>query len=423
MSKWKAFSRISSGTWIFLFLLISLSLLLKQVNWTSPTDLSSFIHQKTPLPVKPSYTFQLIGDFARLKNDVDRLPVLPLRVVSQSMEKFARKAPIDMIFTTGDNFYPDLETALDLAAYDIFYDVFNWTNTLKVPFFLTYGNHDCYTSSDYGEELQLLYDNIYFPTAPHNFTMQLGDHVIDFAFMSCDLFCYGPIDAHMTRQCDSIGSLGQKDDSEYKWLEQHYEDIKDDKRVLWKVIFTHFPIFSRSTSSGDSEGLKLHLYPVTHKYGVDFVVSGHNHLMQHLIINKTEGQLAYVKQDYNIECMNVTHVTCPDGEKRMCKTRNVSCDSGFPNCKHRRPFDGFYDSYPYGHNLTYRKGEHLHQIIQGAGGGLLDPLCDSLSPMADLIFAHCDYGFSEIYIDEERFSIKYIHANTSKVLFESTVLV
>ena len=188
-------------------------------------------------------------------------------------------------------------------------------------------------------------------------------------------------------------------------------------------MFVHFPIFSRSTSSGDSEGMKLYLYPLTQKYGVDFVVSGHNHLQQHLIINKTEGQLAYVKQDYNLECMKVTHVTCPNGEKKLCWTRNVTCGLGYSNCTNRRPFEDFYDSYPYGHNLTYKKGEYLHQIVQGAGGGLLDPLCDSLSPMAEMIFAHCDYGFSEIYIDEERFSIKYIHANTSTVLFESTVLV
>ena len=372
---------------------------------------------------KESYRFQVIGDFGWQKNNVDHYPVLPLILVSESMKESAEKEKVDLIFTTGDNFYPDLDNVFDPSGYYVLQTLFNWTDQMNIPFFLTYGNHDCYTSYDYGEKMQLLYRNVHMPSTPYSISMPLGDHLIDFVFLSCNLFCLGPIDRHMKKQCKRIDFYNTSDYSEYKWLEKHYEDIKDDDRVLWKLVFVHFPIFSTSTSSGDSEGLKLNLYPIVHKYNVDFVVSGHNHLMQHLVVNKTDGQLPYVKQDYNSECMKVTHVNCPEDEKKMCRTRNVSCDSGYPNCKDRRPFDGFYDRYPYGNNLTYKKGEHLHQIVQGAGGGLLDPLCDSLSPMAEVIFAHCDFGFSEIYIDEERFSIKYIHANTSTVLFESTVLV
>jgi hypothetical protein len=408
----------------FLVVLIgSLSLLVQKVFEMGTGDKVRFEKVKPGIPVKSSYRFHLIGDFAWKKNNVDHHPVLPVRVVSESMKKFSDRSPIDLIFTTGDNFYPSLDNAQDPDAIRIIDEIFNWTVNQDLPFFFTYGNHDCYTSFDYGDELQVLFSNVYMPKAPFNMTWELGENFIDFVFLSCDLFCLGPIDSHMTRQCKSMGSYNKKNFTEYKWLEKHYEDIKDDKRVLWKIVFVHFPIFSQSTSSGDTEGQKLYLYPILHKYQVDIILSGHNHHMEHLIINNTEEPVPYVKQDYNLECMNVTHVTCPGDEIRMCEFRNVTCDAGKPNCNDRRPFHGFYDRYTYGKNLTFKKGEYLHQIIQGAGGGLLDPLCDTPSPMANLTFAFCDYGFSEIFIDSSHFHIKYIHSNSSTVLFETTILV
>ena len=419
----ETFRTASLGIFLSFITIACFSLLISNIMLGSPSEPRMFYKSKPPIPSKSNYTFHLIGDFAWKKNNVDHHPVLPVQVVSESMEKFANSTPIDLIFTTGDNFYPSINSSLDKDAYYILKNVFNWTATQNIPFFFTYGNHDCYTSFDYGEQLQLAYKNVYMPTAPFNMTFELGEHTIDFAFMSCDLFCLGPIDRHMIRQCKSMGSYKEKNYTEYKWLEQHYEDIKDDPKVLWKIVFVHFPIFSESTSSGDTEGQKLYLYPILHKYQVDIVLSGHNHHMEHLIVNNSKDPIPYIKQDYNIECMNVTHVTCPGDEIRMCKYRNTSCDAGKPNCHHRRPFDEWYDRYPYGKNMTFKKGEYLHQVIQGAGGGLLDPLCNSTSPMANLTFAFSDYGFSEVYIDEERFHIKYIHSNSSTVLFETTILV
>jgi hypothetical protein len=406
-----------------LVLFFSLSLLYKNIFEIVQKPSLIYNSAKPKLPSKSNYTFHIIGDFAWKKNNVDHHPVLPVKVVSDSMSDFANQNPIDLIFTTGDNFYPSLDDAQDSDATRIINEIFNWTVAQNIPFFFTYGNHDCYTSFDYGEELQILYRNVYMPTAPFNMTLNLGAHSIDFVFLSCDLFCLGPIDRHMTKQCKSMGSLNKKNFTEYKWLEQHYEDIKNDPKVLWKIVFVHFPIFSQSTSSGDTEGQKLYLYPILHKYQVDIVMSGHNHHMEHLIVNNSKDPIPYVKQDYNLECMNVTHVTCPGDEIRMCKNRNTTCDAGIPNCSDRRPFDEWYDRYPYGKNMNFKKGEYLHQVIQGAGGGLLDPLCNSTSPMANLTFAFCDYGFSEVYIDEERFHIKYIHSNSSTVLFETTILV
>ena len=63
----------------------------------------------------------------------------------------------------------------------------------------------------------------------------------------------------------------------------------------------------------------------------------------------------------------------------------------------------------------------MHQVILGSGGGILDPLCNVSSPMANLTFALADYGFSEIFMSSEVIRIKYIHANTTKEVFETVI--
>ena len=220
-----------AGLVIGVFLVVSLGLLTREVAvfglWRRGGEVA-----KPWVEKKAAYRFQIIGDFGYHKNDLDHFPVMPLIVVSESMKKSAEEEKVDAIFTTGDNFYPDLDDALDPFGYYILRNLFNWTDLMNIPFFLTYGNHDCYTSYDYGEIMQRLYRNIHMPSSPYSLSMPLGDHLIDFVFLSCNIFCLGPIDWHMTKQCKSIEFFNTSDFSEYEWLEQHYEGIKDDKRVL-----------------------------------------------------------------------------------------------------------------------------------------------------------------------------------------------
>jgi hypothetical protein len=258
------------------------------------------------------------------------------------------------------------------------------------------------------------------PTPPFNLTVKIGESLVDFSFLSCDLFCLGPSDWHMKRQCNMMKTTSKSNKLEYKWLENHLKSIQSNEKIIWKVVFVHFPIFSISTSSGDAEGQKLYLFPLLKKYGVDIVLSGHNHNMEHFMSDlRNPGK--YIPQDYNSTCLKETHLSCRPDLKLTCQHHNVTCSEKKTTCKDRQIFDGFYSRFPLGEKILVKQGLFFHQVIQGAGGGILDPLCDVVSPMSNLSFALADYGFSDIFISEEKMIIRYIHANSSKVVFETII--
>ena len=59
----------------------------------------------------------------------------------------------------------------------------------------------------------------------------------------------------------------------------------------------------------------------------------------------------------------------------------------------------------------------------GASGADLSDLCLKVnSPMANLTYGLVDYGFAEVTVTETQMNIKYIHANSSETVFESTIL-
>lgn len=369
---------------------------------------------------KNGLAFVLIGDFGWVKNNIDHFIESPVQVVTKSMDKWASGRDVDLVVTSGDNFYPKINSSLDKDAFKSISFVVEQGNLKDLPFLLTYGNHDCYGPFEFGRELEVLYENVYMPSPPYNLTVKLGGFLADFSFLSCDLFCLGPLDEHMKRQCKMMGTTSKKNKKEYEWLENHFKSIQFDSRIIWKVVFTHFPIFSVSASSGDSEGQKLHLLPLLNKYGIDLVLSGHNHNMQHFMY-KFNRENDYIVQDYDPMCLKVTHINCHSGLKLTCQTKNVTCPNKPITCEDRQIFNGFYKRLEYGPKVVVKQGDFMHQVIQGSGGGILDPLCNVSSPMANLTFALADYGFSEILISAEAIRIKYIHANTTKEVFETII--
>ncbi|HUV42513.1 MAG TPA: metallophosphoesterase [Patescibacteria group bacterium] len=65
---------------------------------------------------------------------------------------------------------------------------------------------------------------------------------------------------------------------EYQWLEN---DLKNTSKP-WKIVFFHVTIYS-SQSSAETRQVRSYLHPLFKKYGVQLVLSGHNHFYERVV--------------------------------------------------------------------------------------------------------------------------------------------
>jgi hypothetical protein len=62
-----------------------------------------------------------------------------------------------------------------------------------------------------------------------------------------------------------------------KWLERVLREASHDPSVDWIVAYMHQPAMSTSTAGGSDLGIRESWMPLFYKYGVDFVMAGHDH--------------------------------------------------------------------------------------------------------------------------------------------------
>lgn len=83
----------------------------------------------------------------------------------------------------------------------------------------------------------------------------------------------------------------QKSDAEFFALDSNYMDPQQlswidshlkNSTAKWKVCFFHHPMFTAATFHGPDLDLRKRLMPLFTKYGVNLVLSGHEHVYEHL---------------------------------------------------------------------------------------------------------------------------------------------
>ncbi|OMJ71379.1 hypothetical protein SteCoe_30441 [Stentor coeruleus] len=405
---------------IVFLLLIFLSILGKNLVSFTLNQKEYKLLEKTTLNLDYSMLrFHLIGDYGMF-NTLMKFPILPLELTAQAMAKYAKENPISFIMTVGDNFY-DMEKVYHNSVVSKTMEIFNAGDLNKLPWYLLYGNHDCYFNDYFGDMIEKIFDNIFMPRCPWNMTLPLGNGFVSFTFLSCTLICMRPYqNYHVERQC-SKSKFYYDPAKEYKWIEDHLKYISNQPNILWNFVLIHNPIFSVSTANGDSESLILNLLPLLEIYNVDAVLSGHTHNMQYHTIKKQNGTSPYIKQEYDPVCIGYPKIPC-DGKKIYCYNKNVTCPSSGFTCNNLTTYE---DGISWANNkkyVEYKKGKEIHQIVQGGSGADLSPLClNSTTPMTQLDFALADFGFTEMTLTENYMKIRYIHSNSTEVLFESVI--
>ena len=190
---------------------------------------------KLALPGKEgSVKFAIIGDTGTGSNKQQEL--------ADVMVRYRQSFPFDFVLMMGDNLY-GTETPADYQKK--FANVYQKLLNDKVKFYATLGNHD--------QPNERFYEN---------FNMNGKEY---YRFSKGNVSFYSLNSNYM-------------DKNQLKWLED--ELGKDTSE--WKICFFHHPPYSSGGKHGSDKQLREVVEPIFLKYGVNVVLTGHDHFYERI---------------------------------------------------------------------------------------------------------------------------------------------
>ena len=202
-----------------------------RVNGNSPAAASSLL--KVSLPLKDnSVKFGIIGDTGTGTQKQHQL--------AEIMVEYRRLFPYDFVLMMGDNMYGG-ESPKDYKLK--FEDVYRPLLDMKVKFYASLGNHD--------EPAQRFYQ--YFNMDGKEYYRFTRGNAAFYALNS-----------------------NYMDKKQLQWLES--ELAKDTSE--WKICFFHHPPYSSGGKHGSDTQLREIVEPIFVRYGVNLVLTGHDHFYE-----------------------------------------------------------------------------------------------------------------------------------------------
>jgi hypothetical protein len=190
---------------------------------------------KLSLPLKEgSVRFAVIGDTG---TGTDKQ-----RQVADKMVQYRTAFPFDFVLMMGDNLYGG-ESAKDFEVK--FSDVYKQLLDNNVKFYATLGNHDLPIQVNY-----------------QNFNMNGKEY---YRFKKGNIAFYSLNSNYM-------------DKKQVQWLEDELSKDTSD----WKIAFFHHPPYSSASKHGSDKQLREVLEPIFVKYGMNVVLTGHDHVYERI---------------------------------------------------------------------------------------------------------------------------------------------
>jgi hypothetical protein len=190
---------------------------------------------KLSLPLKEgSVRFAVMGDTG---SGTDKQ-----RQVADTMVRYRAAFPFDFVLMMGDNLYGG-ESAKDFETK--FSDVYKQLLDNNVKFYATLGNHDLPIQVNY-----------------QNFNMNGKEY---YRFKKGNIAFYSLNSNYM-------------DKKQVQWLEDELSKDTSD----WKVAFFHHPPYSSASKHGSDKQLREVLEPIFVKYGMNVVLTGHDHVYERI---------------------------------------------------------------------------------------------------------------------------------------------
>ena len=207
----------------------------QKLNGNSTDKSSAASALKLSLPLKDgSLRFAVIGDTGSGSRQQSQLGEL--------MFQYRAVFPYEFVLMMGDNLYGG-ETPKDFEKK--FSDPYKKLLDSKVKFYATLGNHDLALQVNYA-----------------NFNMNGKEY---YRIKKGSVAFYSLNSNYM-------------DQKQVKWLEDELAKDTSD----WKVCFFHHPPYSSAKKHGSDDQLREVVEPIFIKYGVNVVLTGHDHVYERI---------------------------------------------------------------------------------------------------------------------------------------------
>ncbi|WP_207420335.1 purple acid phosphatase family protein [Desertivirga brevis] len=226
--------------------------------------------------------FIAIGDWGKSGGDFQR-------PVATQMAIAAEKLDADFIVSTGDNFYPaGVKDTLDPLFQNSFEKIYN-QKSLQVKWYPVLGNHDYMANPDAQIEYSNTNSRWSMPSRYYSKKFAIdGDTSQQVLILFLDT---NPlVKLYHKKQHYGNNIKSQKPAEQKEWIRKELETASPS--VKWKIIVGHHPIHTggHRRIAYDTRAVRRQLKPLFSKYKVDAYISGHEHNLQHLKVNKITQQ-------------------------------------------------------------------------------------------------------------------------------------
>ena len=361
-------------------------LLLVSIAITVPIELARRDHsevKKVGVTGGRAIRYFVVGDYGEYDKTAPGLQ--PVQMVAAAMANASHEFPIDFIATTGDNVYPNgMNEIFDWRQFEFMYSVFALPGLAGKPWFPVFGNHDCIDPTPMLDASDV-YPMWNMPSAYYNLTIPLDNNAtVAMIFLDgCTIACQATPNGQQAGFCTEYSFPPAAIQQQYAWLRGVLADASG---ADWVIVHIHMPPFSAGADHGDNEALKYYLYPILDEFGVDFLITGHEHLMEYF----------YVPPD----------------------------SSYFPQANQTCEGPGTVYQFPQQESVTMLKGSGLQEIVMGSSGHALVPLCSNYAtPMADLVFGTNEtYGYAQVEVSSASVEVSFFGTQTESPLFTVKVV-
>jgi tartrate-resistant acid phosphatase type 5 len=191
------------------------------------------------------------------------------RQVADAMAGIAKRDNIHFVISTGDNFYGrGVASTSDPMWKDVFEDVYT-APALMCPWYPVLGNHDHKANA----MAQVAYSQVSSRWCMPGTFYWRGERLrdgrgADFFFLDTTVI--------VTETRDD----GDDADAQMQWLDAALAT----SNARWKIVVGHHPVFSGG-HHGSTPELARVVQPLLEYYGVKAYLNGHDHDLQHIVVN------------------------------------------------------------------------------------------------------------------------------------------
>lgn len=195
--------------------------------------------------------------------------------VADAMSEFAAHTHVDLIMTTGDNFYPDgVQSVVDPLWKSYFEDVYLTSSLRGIPWYVVLGNHDYLGDINAQIDYGAAHPDWRMPDRYHEVTINIKNGVsVQMLFLDTNI----AIDTYRARP-DIFHHIDEVEwGDEVTWLRNRLAASK----AKWRLVYGHHPVYSSGTTHGNTSELFSSLLPLFDGYRVNAYFAGHEHDLEH----------------------------------------------------------------------------------------------------------------------------------------------